>query len=64
MEPVEARTVALIAVVLLALAALFVFLPEALAYPAALVFVWFTFALLYKAAKIRRQPPAGSSRRQ
>ena len=54
MEPVEARIMTVIAGLLLALAVLFAFIPQALAYPAVVVLAWFAFALLYRAAKLRR----------
>lgn len=55
LQPLEARLVAAAATLLLCLAALFVFFPEAAAYPLVVIFAWIGAALLYRAYKLRRQ---------
>ncbi len=55
MEPVEARLMTAIGLLLLGLAALIYFFPHTLAYPAIVVFTWIGVALLYRAGKLYRR---------
>ena len=55
MEPVEARLMVTVGLILLVLATLFGFFPRALAYPAVLFCVWFALTLLYRGYKLRRR---------
>jgi cardiolipin synthase len=52
LEPVEARTTAIVGTILLALAALFAFFPRVLAYPLVVVSIWIALALLYRSYKL------------
>jgi len=55
LEPLEARTTVIVGVVLMALAVLFAFFPRALAYPLVVVFVWISFALVYRGYRLYSQ---------
>ena len=55
LEPVEARIMLIVGVVLLALAILFAFFQRLLVYPLVAVFVWVAVALLYRGYKLYRQ---------
>jgi len=50
--PVEARLMAGMGGLFLALAALFAFFPRVIAYPVFIIFLWFGFALLYRSYKL------------
>ena len=54
LEPVEARIMITTAVLLLALAILFVFFPNSLVYPVVFLLAWFAVALLYRGYKLYR----------
>jgi cardiolipin synthase len=55
LEPVEARIMITLSLLLLALATLFWFVPLALVYPLIIIFVWIALALLYKAYRLRKR---------
>jgi cardiolipin synthase len=53
LEPVEARIMITVGILLIALASLFAFFPRLLVYPLIVVFVWIGVALLYRGYKLR-----------
>ena len=55
LQPLEARIIAAAGMLLLALAALFVFFPRAAAYPLVAILAWIAFALIYRAYKLHCQ---------
>ena len=55
LEPVEARIMVTVGVLLLVLAILFAFFPRLFAYPLIVVFVWIAVALLYRGYKLHRR---------
>ena len=55
LEPVEARIMLTVGVLLLALAILFAFFPRLLVYPLIVVFVWIAVSLLYRGYKLHRR---------
>lgn len=55
LEPVEARIVVTVGLLLLLLASLFTFFPRILVYPVILVSTWIAFALLYRGYKLYRK---------
>ncbi len=55
LEPVEARLMATVGVLLLTLALLFAFFPRLLAYPFSVVSTWIAVTLLYKGYILRRR---------
>lgn len=55
LEPVEARIMSMVGLVLLALAVLVVFFPPVLAYPLAAIAMWIGAVLLLRGYKLRRQ---------
>ena len=59
LEPVEARIMLTVAVVLLAIGALVVLFPRVLAYPVAVVTVWLAVSLLYRGYRLHRRRRQG-----
>jgi cardiolipin synthase len=55
LEPVEARLMMSVGVLLLALAALFAKFPRALLYPVLVIFIWLGVALLYRSYRLYRE---------
>jgi cardiolipin synthase len=55
LEPVEARITLVAGALLLALAILFTFFPRVLAYPLAVVLIWFAVTLLFRGYKLHRE---------
>lgn len=55
LDPVEARIMLTVGTLLLALAALFVFQPAVLVWPAVVVLAWVGLTLLYKAYRVHRK---------
>jgi cardiolipin synthase A/B len=55
LEPVEARIMVTVGVLLLALAILFAYFPRLIAYPLIVINLWFAVALLYRGYKLQRQ---------
>jgi len=64
LEPVEARIMLTVGIILLALGVLLACYPQVLAYPLAAVTGWFAFSLLYRSLRLRvtgRRKPEGRS---
>lgn len=55
LEPVEARLMTTVGLLLLALATLWWFFPRSLAYPVVVLLVWIALSLLYKGYKLRAE---------
>ena len=55
LEPVEARTMIVVAVLILAVGSLVALFPRLLAYPVAAVATWIAGALLYRGCRLRRR---------
>jgi cardiolipin synthase len=60
LEPVEARIMITVGVLLLALATLFAFFPRLLVYPLVVIFAWIAVALVYKGYKLYREGKRGA----
>jgi cardiolipin synthase len=54
LEPVEARIMVTVGILLIVLAVLFMFFPRLLAYPLAVIQIWVAIALLYRGYKLHR----------
>jgi cardiolipin synthase len=62
LEPVEARIMLTVGIILLAVGVLLVSYPRVLAYPLAAVIAWFAMSLLYRSLRLRlsgRRKPEG-----
>jgi hypothetical protein len=55
LEPVEARIMIVVAVLILAVGSLVALFPRLLAYPVAAVATWIAGALLYRGCRLRRR---------